>query len=156
MAGRLRAAQVVFAEAQRGALRAPADQAIKVIYAMLLPTVAAMLIIAPYMLRLFGKAYTGSAAGRLRLLAVGALMTGGIYRVDSALIARNRTNALHLHKRRERGYGPGDRRVPAAIRPHGGALGWMIAQGASLAIGAAVVATVFCALSVPNLRHRQG
>ena len=137
------AAQVVFAEAQRGALRTQLTKSIKAIYAMLLPAVTIMLIAAPYALRLFGDAYANSAADCLRLLAVGALLTGGTYLVDSALIARDRTGAYIFMNA-----------VNAALvlttvgclLPLGltaGAIGWVTAQAASLVIGAAVVVTSF-------------
>jgi O-antigen/teichoic acid export membrane protein/glycosyltransferase involved in cell wall biosynthesis len=136
-------AQVVFAEAQRGALRKQLTKAIKAIYAMLLPAVIAMLISAPYVLRMFGRSYADSAADCLRLLAVGALLTGGTYLVDSALIARDRTGAYIFMN------GVNAALILATVGcllPFGltaGAIGWVIAQGASLAIGAAVVVTSF-------------
>jgi NhaP-type Na+/H+ and K+/H+ antiporter len=71
------------------------------------------------------------------------LLTGGTYLVDAALIAQDRTGAYILMNA-----------VNAALvlatvgclLPFGltaGAVGWVIAQGASLLIGAVVVATSF-------------
>jgi O-antigen/teichoic acid export membrane protein len=137
------AAQVVFAEAQRGALRTQLTKAVKAIYAMLLPAVTAMLIVAPYVLRLFGTAYAGSGADCLRLLALGALLTGGTYLVDSALIARDRTGAYIFMNAVNAAL---VLTVVGCLLPFGlaaGAIGWVIAQGASLAIGAVVIATSF-------------
>jgi O-antigen/teichoic acid export membrane protein/glycosyltransferase involved in cell wall biosynthesis len=136
-------AQVVFAEAQRGALRTQLTKAIKAIYAMLLPAVTIMLIVAPYVLQLFGTAYAGSAADCLRLLAVGALLTGGTYLVDSALIARDRTGAYIFMNAMNAAL---VLTTVGCLLPFGltaGAIGWVIAQGASLAIGAVVVASSF-------------
>lgn len=137
------AAQVVFAEAQRGALRTQLTKAIKAIYAMLLPAVILMLIAAPYLLRLFGTAYADSAAGCLRLLAVGATVTGGTYLVDSALIARDRTGAYIFMNAVNAAL---VLTIVGCLLPFGltaGAIGWVIAQAASLAIGAVVIATSF-------------
>ena len=146
------AAQVVFAEAQRGALRTQLTKAIKAIYAMLLPAVAAMLIVAPYVLRLFGDAYAGSAADCLRLLAVGALLTGGTYLVDAALIARDRTGAYIFMNAVNAALVLA---IVGCLLPFGlttGAVGWVIAQGASLLIGVVVVATSFDLHKTPTER----
>ncbi|MQY02894.1 glycosyltransferase [Actinomadura macrotermitis] len=137
------AAQVTFAEAQRGALRRQLLKAVKAVYVLLLPAVLAAVVAAPYLLRMFGAEYARSATGCLRLLALAALLTGGTYLVDAALIARDRTGAYIFMNG-----------VNAALvvtccgllLPHGlnaGALGWVIAQALSLLIGLVVIATSF-------------
>jgi len=137
------AAQVTFAEAQRGALRKQLAKAIKAVYLLLLPAVAVALIAAPYLLHVFGSSYSDSATGCLRMLALSALVTGGNYLVDAALIARDRTSAYILMNAVNAVL---VLVVVGILLPHGltaGAAGWLIAQTLSLVIGVAVVATSF-------------
>ncbi|WP_067482158.1 glycosyltransferase [Actinomadura hibisca] len=137
------AAQVTFAEAQRGALRRQLTKAVKAIYGLLVPAVLLMLAAAPYLLSVFGESYAEQATDCLRLLALATLLSAGIYLVDAALIARDRTGAYILMNG-----------VNAALvltccglmLPDGltaGALGWVVAQGISLVIGVLVIATSF-------------
>jgi O-antigen/teichoic acid export membrane protein len=90
-------AQVLFAEASRKGV--PLDQkllirkALRGVYVLLLPAVAITVAIAPLLLRLFGASYAATATGALRVFALGALLAGGTYLVDSLLIARDRVAA---------------------------------------------------------------
>ncbi|MFC7566999.1 glycosyltransferase [Actinomadura namibiensis] len=137
------AAQVTFAEAQRGALRRQLLKAIKAVYGMLLPAVLVMLVAAPWLLRVFGDGYAESATACLRLLALAALFSAGTYLVDAALIARDRTGAYILMN----GVNAAlvltccGLTLPAGLTA--GALGWVIAQAVSLVIGVVVLATSF-------------
>ncbi|MBO2446749.1 oligosaccharide flippase family protein [Actinomadura barringtoniae] len=137
------AAQVVFAEAQRGALAKQLAKAVKAIYGLLLPAVLIAIVAAPLVLRLFGDAYAEAATGCLRWLAIGALLSGGSYLVDAALIARDRTKAYIFMN------GANATLVlviTALFLPHGltaGAAGWALAQGLSVLVGAVVLATSF-------------
>jgi O-antigen/teichoic acid export membrane protein len=90
-------AQVLFAEASRKGV--PLDQkllvrkALRGVYVLLLPAVAITVIAAPLLLSLFGASYAATATGALRVFALGALLAGGTYLVDSLLIARDRVVA---------------------------------------------------------------
>jgi hypothetical protein len=90
-------AQVLFAEASRKGV--PLDQkllvrkALRGVYVLLLPAVAIIVAIAPLLLGLFGASYAATATGALRVFALGALLAGGTYLVDSLLIARDRVAA---------------------------------------------------------------
>lgn len=142
------AAQVTFAEAQRAALRTQLRKAVKAIYTLLLPATLLMVLAAPFLLGIFGPEYAESATACLRLLATATVFSAGVYLVDAALIARDRTGAYILMNG-----------VNAALvltfcalaLPHGltaGVIGWVTAQGLSLLIGALVVAVNFDLRSV--------
>lgn len=90
--------QVLFAEVARGeiSLGRQLRKARYAVYGLLLPSIAFVLVAAPLVLRLFGRAYASEATGCLRLLALSALPAGGTYLVDSILIARDRTAAYTL------------------------------------------------------------
>ena len=87
--------QVLFAEIARGEvpLGKQFRKALRGVYGLLLPSIAVLLLLAPFVLRLFGQAYATGATGCLRVLALSALPAGGTYLVDSLLIARDRTVA---------------------------------------------------------------
>jgi O-antigen/teichoic acid export membrane protein len=90
--------QVLFAEIARGGvpLGKQLRKARYAVYGLLLPSLALVLVAAPFILRLFGTAYATGATGCLRVLALSALPAGGTYLVDSILIARDRTAAYTL------------------------------------------------------------
>ena len=87
--------QVLFAEIARGGtlLGKQLRKARHAVYGLLLPSLALLLVTAPFVLRLFGKAYAADTTGCLRVLALSALPAGGTYLIDSILIARDRTAA---------------------------------------------------------------
>jgi O-antigen/teichoic acid export membrane protein len=87
--------QVLFAEIARGGtlLGKQLRKARYAVYGLMLPSLALLLVAAPYILRLFGPAYAVGATGCLRVLALSALPAGGTYLIDSILIARDRTTA---------------------------------------------------------------
>ncbi|NVI88376.1 glycosyltransferase [Actinomadura sp. BRA 177] len=137
------AAQVTFAEAQRAALRTQLRKAVKAVYALLLPATLLMVLAAPLLLRMFGPEYAESATTCLRLIAAATVLSAGVYLVDAALIARDRTGSYILMNG-----------VNAALvltccalaLPHGltaGVLGWIAAQGLSLLFGALLIAVNF-------------
>lgn len=135
-------AQVLFAEASRpgvtlgGQLR----KAIRGVYGLVLPAVAVVVVAAPLLLRLFGAPYL-AATGCLRVLALSALFTGGTYLVDSLLIARDRTRAYVFMNGANAALVVG---CVAVALPRGltaAAVGWAVAQGLSLLLGLAVLAT---------------
>src|SRR5580704_8967296 len=135
-------AQVLFAEASRRgtSLRDQLVRAVRGVYALLLPAVFVIVAAAPLLLSLFGAAYASAATGCLRVLAVGTLMTGGTYLVDSLLIARDRKGAYVFINGVNAFLVLG---CVAILLPHGltaAAAGWALAQGLSFLIGLAVLA----------------
>jgi O-antigen/teichoic acid export membrane protein len=151
-------AQVLFAEASRpgvtlgGQLR----KAIRGVYGLVVPAVAVVVAAAPLLLRLFGMSYV-PATGCLRILALSALLTGGTYLVDSLLIARDRTRAYVFMNGANAALVVG---CVAVALPHGltaAAVGWALAQGLSLLLGLAVLATgrIGRHHSLPNAAGRQ-
>ncbi|MGP7996205.1 MAG: lipopolysaccharide biosynthesis protein [Streptosporangiaceae bacterium] len=135
-------AQVLFAEASRpgvtlgGQLR----KAVRGVYGLVVPAVVVVVAAAPLLLRLFGPAYVPATAC-LRVLALSALFTGGTYLVDSLLIARDRTQAYVFMNGANAALVVG---CVAVALPRGltaAAVGWALAQGVSLLLGLAVLAT---------------
>lgn len=136
------ASQVFFAEASRATrsgLRELAGKAVRGTYALLLPAFALLLVGAPFVLGLFGPAYSHQSSGALRLLALGTLFTGGTYLVDAILTARDRIRAYIFMNFANAAL------VLAGVGlllPQGlgaAALGWALAQAASLALGFVVL-----------------
>ena len=135
-------AQVLFAEASRRgtSLRDQLARAVRGVYALLLPAVIVVAAAAPLLLSLFGAAYASAATGCLRVLALGTLLTGGTYLVDSLLIARDRKGAYVFINGVNAFLVLG---CVAILLPHGltaAAAGWALAQGLSFLIGLAVLA----------------
>lgn len=135
-------AQVLFAEASREgvALGRLLRNAIRGIYGLLLPAVAIVVLIAPFVLQVFGAAYALAATGCLRVLALSALLTGGTYLVDSVLIARDRIGAYVFINGANAALVLGCVRI---LLPRGltaAACGWALAQGLSLVIGLLLIA----------------
>ena len=135
-------AQVLFAEASRPGvtLSGQLRKAVRGVYGLVVPAVAVVVAAAPLLLRLFGASYV-PATGCLRILALSALLTGGTYLVDSLLIARDRTRAYVFMNGANAALVVG---CVAASLPHGltaAAAGWALAQGLSLLLGLAVLAT---------------
>ncbi len=135
-------AQVLFAETSRQGvtLGRQLRKAIRGVYGLVLPAVAAVVAAAPLLLRLFGTAYVPAAAC-LRILALSALLTGGTYLIDSLLIARDRTGAYIFMNGANAALVVG---CVALLLPRGlaaAAAGWALAQGLSLLLGLAVLAT---------------
>jgi O-antigen/teichoic acid export membrane protein len=136
-------AQVMFAEASRqgATLGRQLRKAIRGVYGLLLPALVITVAGAPILLRLFGASYVTAATGCLRVLAVSALPAAGAYLVDSMLIARDRTAAYVFMN------GANAALVLAGVGillPRGltaAAIGWALAQGASLVLGVIVLAT---------------
>ena len=135
-------AQVLFAEASRpgATLGGQLRKAIRGVYGLVLPAVVIVVAAAPLLLRLFGTAYVPATAC-LRVLALSALLTGGTYLVDSLLIARDRTRAYVFMNGANAALVVG---CVAVALPGGltaAAVGWALAQGLSLLLGLAVLAT---------------
>jgi O-antigen/teichoic acid export membrane protein/glycosyltransferase involved in cell wall biosynthesis len=135
-------AQVLFAEASRRgtSMRDQLVRAVRGVYALLLPAVIVVVVAAPLLLSLFGAAYASAATGCLRVLALGTLLTGGTYLVDSLLIARDRKGAYVFINGVNAFLVLG---CVAILLPHGltaAAAGWALAQGVSFLIGLAVLA----------------
>ena len=135
-------AQVLFAEASRRgtSLRDQLARAVRGVYALLLPAVIVVAAAAPLLLSLFGAAYASAATGCLRVLALGTLLTGGTYLVDSLLIARDRKGAYVFINGVNAFLVLG---CVAILLPHGltaAAAGWALAQGLSFLVGLAVLA----------------
>jgi O-antigen/teichoic acid export membrane protein len=134
--------QVLFAEASRGGvpLGKQVRKAVRGVYALILPSVAIMVAVAPFILRLFGQSYATGATGCLRLLALSALPAGGTYLVDSILIARDRTAAYTFMQIANAALVLG---CVGFLLPRGltaAGAGWALAQGLSLILGLLVVA----------------
>jgi O-antigen/teichoic acid export membrane protein len=134
--------QVLFAEVARGGvpLGIQFRKALRVVYGLLLPSLAILIIFAPFILRLFGQAYEMAATGCLRVLALSALAAGGTYVVDSLLIARDRTSAYIFMQVANASLMLG---CVGILLPHGitaAACGWTLAQGLTLVIGLLVLA----------------
>jgi len=135
--------QVLFAEIARGevTLGKQLRKARYAVYRLLLPSIAIVLIAAPFVLRLFGDAYAAQATGCLRVLALSALPAGGTYLVDSILIARDRTAAYTWMQVWNAAVILGG---VAALLPHGltaAAAGLALGQVLTLAMGLLVIAT---------------
>jgi len=136
-------AQVLFAEASRQgvSLGGQLRSALRGVYGLLTPAVAIIVIGAPLALRVFGEAYSATATGCLRVLALSALLTGGTYLVDSMLISRDRIAAYVFIN------GANAALVLCMVRlllPYGltaAAGGWALAQGLSLILGLVLLAT---------------
>ncbi|MGW3346942.1 glycosyltransferase [Nonomuraea rubra] len=136
-------AQVLFAEAQRISLRRYLRKAVAGIYGLLVPAVAVIVAGAPYILRVFGEGYAAQAARPLRVLALAALVGAGNYLVDTILISRDRTGAYVFMNGANAVLVLG---LVAALLPYGltaAALGWTLAQGLSLLLGAGVLVASF-------------
>lgn len=134
--------QVLFAEISRGGvlLGKQVRKAVRGVYALILPSVAIMVAVAPFILRLFGQSYATDATGCLRLLALSALPAGGTYLVDSILIARDRTAAYTFMQVANAVLVLG---CVGFLLPHGltaAGAGWALAQGLSLVLGVLVLA----------------
>ena len=135
--------QVLFAEIARGEvpLGKQFRKALRGVYGLLLPSLALLLLLAPFVLRLFGQAYAADATGCLRVLALSALPAGGTYLVDSLLIARDRTVAYTFMQITNAALVLAG---VAILLPRGltaAACGWAIAQALTLIIGLLVLAT---------------
>ncbi|HTZ30616.1 MAG TPA: glycosyltransferase [Streptosporangiaceae bacterium] len=135
-------AQVLFAEASRrgASLRDQLARAVRGVYALLLPAVIVVVAAAPLLLSMFGAAYASAATGCLRVLALGTLLTGGTYLIDSLLIARDRKGAYVFINGVNAFLVLG---CVAILLPHGltaAAAGWALAQGLSFLVGLAVLA----------------
>lgn len=136
-------AQILFAEASRRGvyLSGQLRKALRGTYGLLLPPLVILVIGAPFVLRIFGAAYAAAGTGCLRVLALSSILTGGTYLIDSMLIARDRVAAYTFMN------GANAALVLTGVGlllPHGltaAAEGWAAAQGISLLLGAAVVAT---------------
>lgn len=145
-------AGVYFAEAsRRGASRGKLlRQSLRGVYLLLVPAVAVMVAGAPWLLDLFGTSYSVAATGCLRVLALGTLLTGGTYLVDSVLVASDRMVAYIVIN------GVNAALVLVCVGvllPHGltaAALGWALAQAISLVIGVVLVTVGRAG------RHRRG
>ncbi|MCD0450136.1 oligosaccharide flippase family protein [Actinocorallia sp. API 0066] len=141
------ASQVMFAEARQGGLISYFRKAFKSIYVMLLPASLVMYALAPYLLLPFGDDYSEAGTGVLRVLALGSLLTAGNYLVDAALIARDHTRSYMAMN------ATNSVLVLAftwLLLPGGlvdGAVGWVLAQGVSVAIGLLMLMVAF--------RHRR-
>jgi O-antigen/teichoic acid export membrane protein len=144
--------QVLFAEASRTGITMAGQlrKAIRAIYSLLVPALAILVVAAPLLMRIFGASYAAQATSCLRILALATLLTGGTYLVDSMLIARDRTGAYLFMNGANAALVLGCVGVALRHGLTGAAEGWAIAQGASLLLGLAVVATG------KTGRHRRG
>lgn len=135
--------QVLFAELARGGvpLGKQLRKARYAVYGLLLPSIAVLLVAAPFILRLFGESYATDATGCLRMLALSALPAGGTYLVDSILIARDRTAAYTFMQISNAALVLGGVGVllPRGLTAAAGGLG--LAQVATLLLGLLVIAT---------------
>jgi O-antigen/teichoic acid export membrane protein len=130
-------AGVYFAEAsRRGASRRQLlRQSLRGVYLLLVPAVAVVVVCAPWLLDLFGASYSAAATGCLRVLALGTLLSGGAYLVDSVLIAGDRIVAYVFMNGANAALVLG---CVGILLSHGltaAALGWVLAQAISLVIG---------------------
>ncbi len=135
--------QVLFAEIARGGvpLGQQFHKALRGVYGLLLPSMILLLILAPFVLRLFGQAYATEATSCLRVLALSALPAGGTYLVDSLLIARDRTATYTFMQIANAALVLGS---VAILLPRGltaAAIGWTLAQALTLVLGLLVLAT---------------
>ncbi|MEH0933939.1 lipopolysaccharide biosynthesis protein [Micromonospora psammae] len=143
-------AQVLFAEAGWG--HEPFSQfgrAAKGVYGLLLPAVVILMIGAPYLLAIFGAGYTSNAAGCLRVLAAATLFSATSYLSDATMIAAGRvgwyaalnaTNALFVVAGVTLALGHGVTAI---------AVGWLIAQALSAALGVVALRWVRVAMRIP-------
>ena len=136
-------AQVLFAEVSReGALLGRhLRKAVRGIYALLLPPLVLLLLVAPFVLRLFGPAYAEHATGCLRMLALSTLPAGGAYLIDSLLIARDRRVAYIFMQAANSALVLGCVGILVSRSLTAAATGWALAQSISLILGLVVLAT---------------
>jgi len=135
--------QVLFAETSRRGVTMGTQlrKAMRGTYGLLLPPLVVLMAGAPLVLGLFGATYALTATACLRVLLLSAVFTGGTYLVDSVLIARDRIVAYTFMNGANAALVLGG---VALLLPHGltaGAWGWTAAQGLSLLLGLAVIAT---------------
>jgi O-antigen/teichoic acid export membrane protein len=142
--------QVLFAEASRGGvpLGKQLRKALRGVYGLVLPSVAIMLAVAPFVLSIFGKSYETDATGCLRLLSLSALATGGTYLVDALLIARDRVGAYTFMQIANSALVLGGVGSLLSRGLTAAAGGWALGQSLSLFLGLVVLA------SARSGRHR--
>jgi O-antigen/teichoic acid export membrane protein len=135
--------QALFAETARREvpLGVQFRKALRGVYGILLPSLVLLLVLAPFVLRLFGRAYATDATSCLRVLALSALPAGGTYLIDSLLIARDRTTAYTFMQIANAALVLG---MVGVLLPRGltaAACGWALAQVLTLVVGLLVLAT---------------
>lgn len=135
--------QVLFAETSRKGttMGRQLRKAVRGIYVLLLPSLAALLVGAPFVMRVFGASYAAQGTNCLRVLGLAALFTGGTYLIDAMLISRDRTGAYLFMNGANSALVLG---CVGMLLPYGltaGAAGWGMAQAASLVLGLIVVVT---------------
>ena len=137
------AAQVLFAEASRRdvSLSEQLRKAIKAIAAILLPMLSLIVLAAPLIMGLFGASYSAEGTSALRVLSLATLVTAGNYLVDSILIARDRGGAYLFMNAANACLVLGLVGVLGGKGLTGAAIGYAVAQAASLLVGLAVVTT---------------
>lgn len=134
-------AQVLVAEVARdpGSARRQTRVALTHVYGLLTPAALVLIVAAPLILSVFGPAYREGGTATLRLLALGALISGAAYLVDSLLAARDRIRLYVLMNLVNAVLVLG---LAGALLPQGlaaSAVGWCVAQALSLAAGLIIV-----------------
>ncbi len=148
------ASGVLFAEASRNdaSIAQQTRKAIRIIYGLLIPATAIVLVAAPYIMRAFGAGYESDGTSTLRILCLSTLATGGNYIVDALLLSQDRTAAYLFMNGANSTLVLG---CVGSLLPHGivgGAEGWALGQTASLALGLSVMA-MGSAPANERLRH---
>ena len=134
--------QALFAEAgnEPERLARNARNALRGIYIVMIPVVALVVLIAHPILSILGPSYASHGTFVLRVLTVGSLSLGGTYVIDATAGGQRSHDRLHRHQPRECGAGCGVRPAGRASGIGAVALSWALAQAASLAVGACILA----------------
>jgi O-antigen/teichoic acid export membrane protein len=134
-------AQAYFAHASHPDVDAVRElrKAVATSYAVMVPTSAAFIVLAPLLLRIFGPGYAAAATTPLRILTLAGLATALTYLIDSALNVQHRPLAYGLMNAANAALVVGG----VALVAHDGltavAVAWLVAQVVSALIGVAVV-----------------
>ncbi len=113
--------------------------ALRSIYALLVPAAGAVVLGAPWILRVFGTEYARAGGASLRVLGVACLVAAGNYVVDTALMATGRMNSYIVVNAFNSLCVVG---LCAAVVTHGllpVAVAWLVAQTLSLVVAAVVL-----------------
>src|SRR6202044_2383733 len=123
----------------RAGLRAGTITAAKAIYSLLIPTVLAIVVLAPYIMDVFGPQYRAHATTCLRIMAIGGLFLGATYVIDSLLAAIDRMHGYMAINILNSLMVVGFVAIAVSSGINAVAIGWASAQAASVLIGLAIL-----------------
>jgi O-antigen/teichoic acid export membrane protein len=135
------AAQSLFAEvaADERSLRRHTRRALRGIYALLIPSIVLLVVLARPLLSLFGSDYADAGTRCLQLLALSSVLAGFNYVADTVLNARKRVNAYVFVNIVGAGFATV---LPVAFVGHGltgVGFGWLLGQVGYCAVATAAL-----------------